>query len=112
MARERVGLERTILCATRFWSVARAARGTTTPTLARGVLDVVRRQGFSSTQISAAMRKLKRGGFIKTGGTRSGRTIALTEKGGRVGCARVRLAPWTDDGYPGASLHGARRKRS
>jgi hypothetical protein len=105
MARERVGIERTILCATRFWSMTRA-RGATTPTLTKGVRSVVRKQGFKPEQIDRALRKLESGGFIKTGGARSAKTIALTEKGGRVGCSTVKLAPWTNDEYPGSKLRG------
>lgn len=111
MARERVGVDRTILCATRFWSIDSTirggyAKGPTTPTLLRGVRSVVRKQGFSGPEVTAALRRLERGGFVKLGGQRSGKTIALTAKGGKVGCSTVSLAPWTDDGYPGASLSG------
>ncbi len=103
--RERVGLARTILCATRFWS-----QSPSTPTLLKGVRAVVRKQGFSGPEVGKTLHALERGGFVKTGGRYSGRTIVLTEKGNRVGCANVRLAPWTNDGYPGANLRGARHR--
>lgn len=105
MAREKVGIERTVLCATRFWSMTRS-RGATTPTLLKGVRSVVRKQGFSGPEVSKALTKLERAGFIKTGGAHSAKTIALTPKGGKVGCATVKLAPWTNDGYPGSRLKG------
>lgn len=117
MARERVGLDRTILCAVRFWSVSRGperwSKGPTIHTLLPGVKKVVRMQGYTTEQINKALKKLEKGGFIET--KRAGAThasIRLTDKGGRVGCARVKLAPWTNDEYPGAALRGMRRKRS
>lgn len=131
MARERVGLERTILCATRFWgggeydasgpgwNKTKWKRGATTPTLAQGVKHVVRKQGYRTAVIDKAIRKLAKGGFLVIGPghqgygakTKSIRTLALTEKGGKVGCATVKLAPWTDDRYPGSRLEGVRRPK-
>lgn len=131
MARERVGLERTILCATRFWgggeydpggrgwNKTKWSKGATTPTLAKGVKHVVRKQGFATASIDKAIRKLAKGGFLDIGPghqgygtkTKSIRTLALTAKGGRVGCATVKLAPWTDDEYPGSRLAGVRARR-
>lgn len=110
-ARYHTGVERTLLCATRFWSMTKTRNTATVPTLLQGVKHVVRKQGFSAAAINGAIKKLEAKGLITTGGVRSGKTIALTSQGGRVGCATVRLSPWTDDGYPGASLEGARKRR-
>ena len=100
--RERVGIERTILCATRFWGL-----GPTTPTLLKGVRNVVRKQGFSGPEVSKALTKLERGGFVKVAGRHSAPTIVLTPKGNKVSCGTVKLAPWTNDEYPGSQLSGA-----
>jgi len=110
--RKRVGVERTILCATRFWSHVPGidyAKGATRGTLSRSVRNVVRKQGYSGPAVERGMRKLEKGGFIATGGKGVGKTIALTEKGGRVACGTVKLAPWTDSQYPGSQLRGSRR---
>lgn len=108
--RERVGIHRTILCATRFWAWygdEGQRRGPTTPTLLKGVRGVVRKQGYSGPEVEKALRELKSKGFVAIGGAHSAKTIALTAKGGKVGCERVKLAPWTNDPYPGANLRGA-----
>lgn len=113
-ARSPVGIERTLLCATRFWSADSSSRGypkgKTTPTLLRGVRHVVREQGFKGPEVTAAIRRLERDGFVKLGGQGTGKTIALTDSGGRVGCSTVRLSPWTDEGYPGAALRGMKKR--
>jgi len=101
-----VGIERTILCATRFWSFDAPSRGPTLPTLSRGVRSVVRKQGYSGPEVEKAMRRLEREGFISRGGRGGARTVALTAKGGRVGCAGVSLSPWTDPQYSGSRLRG------
>jgi hypothetical protein len=131
MARERVGLERTILCATRFWgggeydasgsgwNKTKWKRGATPPTLAKGVKNVVRKQGFATASIDKAIKKLAKGGFLDIGPghqgygakTKSISTLALTAKGGKVGCGTVKLAPWTNDEYPGSRLQGVRPKK-
>lgn len=112
-ARHKVGVERTLLCAVRLWSIDGMIGGRnvgTTPTHARAVRQVVRKQGYTSAQIATAERRLIRGGFVKMGGGHH-KTIALTPKGGRVGCATVKLAPWTNEGYPGATLRGLKKRR-
>lgn len=108
--RERASIHRTILCATRFWAWhgdEGQRRGPTTPTLLQGVRGVVRKQGYSGPEVEKALRSLKSKGFVAIGGARSAKTIALTPKGGKVGCATVKLAPWTNDEYPGSDLRGA-----
>lgn len=105
--RRKATLERTILCATRFWGVDESV-----PTLRQGVRHVVRKQGFSSPEIVRAERKLIREGKLRAAGKGTGATLALTPKGGRVSCSTVRLSPWTDPQYPGSALRGRRKKRS
>ncbi len=112
--RQKVGIERTFLCATRFWAHGPPGRTRyqgTVPTLLKGVRNVVRKQGYTGPQVEKAVRKLARQGFIELGGKHSGKTVRLTDKGGRVGCGTVKLAPWTNDEYPGAALRGVKRKK-
>lgn len=123
-AREHVGVERTILCATRFWGGGRYnpsgpgwnktswSKGAMPHgTLLQGVKHVVRKQGFTTAAINKALRKLEKIGAVEVGGRAHGKTIRLTEKGGKVGCSTVKLAPWTNDEYPGSRLQGVRRKK-
>ena len=110
-SRYHTGVERTLLCATRFWSMTKTRGTATVPTLLSGVRHVVRKQGFTPAAIDKALKKLEAKGLVVTGGARTAKTIALTAQGGRVGCATVRLSPWTDNGNPGAQLEGARRRR-
>jgi len=107
-SRWHVGVERTLLCATRFWSLGGERGKATTPTLLQGVRSVVRKQGHKPAEIDAAIRRLEKKGLIEVSGARTAKTIRLTTTGGKVGCATVRLSPWTDDGYPGANLSGAK----
>jgi hypothetical protein len=104
MARRGAPVRATLLCAIKFWSIDDGK----TATLRSGVRSVVRKQGFTPAAIDRAERELAREGKIQVGGTRSGKTLKLLDD---VNCSTVKLAPWTDDGYPGASLSGRRRKR-
>lgn len=122
--RHKVGVDRSLLCTVRFWSHQNTGtwqRGATTPTLLEGVKNVLRKEPkagaqygwqrrFSAAEINAAVKRLERGGFVVVGGGLH-KTIALTEKGGRVGCASVKLAPWTDPQYPGSALRGVRSRK-
>lgn len=101
--RKHANVETTLMCAVKFWRI-----GADTPTLMAGVRHVVRKQGFAPTQINRAVRELSRRGDIRLGGKRTGKTVQLMRD---VNCSTVKLAPWTDDGNPGAQLSGARRKR-
>ncbi len=109
MARKAAPVRKTLLCAIKFWSID----GGKTPTLRAGVRHVVRKQGFSIAAIDQAERELIREGKIQRGfnlgekrrGTKSLRLLDT------VDCSTVKLAPWTDDGYPGASLDGRKRRR-
>jgi hypothetical protein len=94
----------TLLCAVKFWSIDDGK----TPTLRAGVRHVVRKQGFSPAAIDRAERELVREGKLAVGGARGGKTLKLLDD---VNCSTVKLAPWTDDGYPGASLSGSRSRR-
>lgn len=121
--RKHVGVERTILCAVRFWGGGRYdassgpgwnktvwSRGAMPHgTLLKGVKHVVRKQGFATATIDKALRKLEKIGAVEIGGRAHGKSIRLTEKGGRVGCSTVKLAPWTNAEYPGSRLAGMRR---
>lgn len=110
--RKKATIERTILCATRFWSFGPMARtADRIPTLRQGVRHVVRKQGFTSDQITRAERKLVREGKLVAKGSGSGATLVLTDKGDRVGCSTVRLSPWTDKQYPGSRLSGSKKSR-
>ena len=118
-ARHHVGVDRTILCATRFWSVDAPnykGRGQgTVMTLLDGVKHVARKQGHSSETIRKAIKRLEKGGFIeiryRSHGSKVPVAVRLTSKGGRVGCSTVKLAPWTNDEYPGSALRGLKKKR-
>jgi|WetSurMetagenome_2_1015567.scaffolds.fasta_scaffold877543_2 hypothetical protein len=100
MTRRGAPVRTTLLCAIKFWSID----GGKTATLRSGVRHVVRKQGFTSAAIDRAERELAREGKL----VRSGATLKLLDD---VNCSTVRLAPWTDAGYPGASLSGRRKKR-
>lgn len=105
MARQAAPVRKTLLCAIKFWSID----GGKTPTLRQGVRHVVRKQGFTTDAINRAERELAREGKIAVRGTyKNSKTIQLLDD---VNCSTVKLAPWTDDGYPGASLSGPRRRR-
>lgn len=111
MARRKADVKRTLLCATRFWSLGWKARDNSTPTLRAGVRHVVRKQGFTPAEIDKAERELVREGKLEVAGVRSGKTLRLTDKGNRADCKLVKLAPWTDSQYPGAALTGPRKPR-
>lgn len=98
-------VRKTLLCAIKFWSIDKKGN---TPTLRSGVYHVVRKQGFESRAIGRAEKELIREGKIATSGTGTGKALKLTDT---VDCSTVKLAPWTDDGYPGASLDGRKRRR-
>lgn len=108
--RRKADVKKTLLCATRFWSLGWREHDNSTPTLSSGVRHVVRRQGFTSKEIDRAERALVREGKLEV--SRSGaKSLRLTDKGNRVSCANVKLSPWTDDPYPGAALTASRSKR-
>lgn len=108
--RRKADAKTTLLCATRFWSLGWREHDNKTPTLSAGVRTVVRRQGFTPKQIDQAERALVREGKLEVG--RSGaKSLRLTDKGNKVSCKHVKLAPWTDDQYPGAALTSRRRRR-
>lgn len=111
MTRKKASIERTILCATRFWSMGWRTRDNKIGTLRGGVRHVVRKQGFTTAAIVKAERALVKAGKIELKGKGSGATIRLTDRGNRVSCARVKLAPWTNAKYKGSELTGGRRKR-
>jgi len=102
--RRKSSIKQTLLCATRFWSFGWRERNNSTATLRQGVRHVVRKQGFSSAEIVKAERELIRDGKLEAKGSGGGATLRLTNKGNKVSCGRVKLAPWTDSQYPGASL--------
>jgi hypothetical protein len=109
VARRKADVKTTLLCATRFWSLGWRERDNRTPTLSSGVRHVVRRQGFTPKEIDRAERELVREGKLEVG--RGGaKSLRLTDAGNRVSCANVKLAPWTDDPYPGAALTSRRRR--
>lgn len=113
--RRRAPLKKTVLCAVKFWS------GTGSPghplykkrtaTLRSGVRHVARKQGYSTSEIERAERELERDGLIIRRGKGTGATLKTTPKGSRQSCKSVKLAPWTDEQYPGSQLEGTRRKR-
>jgi hypothetical protein len=103
-ARKPAPVRTTLLCAIKLWSIDKGK----TPTLRSGVRHVVRKQGFAPAAINRAERELVREGKIAIGGQRSGKTLRLLDD---VSCSSVKLAPWTDDGYPGAQLDGRRKRR-
>jgi hypothetical protein len=105
MARQAAPVRKTLLCAVKFWSVDKTGK---TPTLRSGVRHVVRNQGFSTQAIVRAESELIREGKLAASGHRSAKTLKLLDD---VNCSSVKLSPWTDDGYPGASLSGRSRKR-
>jgi hypothetical protein len=108
--RRRADVKTTLLCATKFWArsgIQREALAPRTTTLRAGVRHVVRKQGFAPAEIDRAERALIREGKLERG-ARPG-TLRLTDKGQATRCDSVKLAPWTDDAYPGASLSGRRR---
>lgn len=110
MSRRKADVKTTLLCATRFWSLGWRKHDNSTPTLSAGVRSVVRRQGFTPKEIDKAERELVREGKLEV--NRSGaKSLRLTDKGNQVRCANVKLAPWTDDPYPGRALTSRRRRR-
>lgn len=111
MARRKANVKTTLLCATRFWSLGWRDRDNSTPTGSSGVRHVVRKQGFTTDEINRAERELIREGKLEVGGKKHGKTLRLTDAGNRVSCTNVKLAPWTDDPYPGAALTSRRRRR-
>lgn len=112
MARRRkADVKKTLLCATRFWSIGWREHDNRTATSSSGVRHVVRKQGFTTGEINRAERELIREGKLEVSGKKHGKTLRLTDAGNRVSCSSVRLAPWTDDQYPGAALTSRRRKR-
>ena len=110
MARRKADVKKTLLCATRFWSLGWRERDNSTATLSSGVRHVVRKQGFTPQEINRAERELVREGKLEVerGGAKS---LRLTDAGNRVSCTNVKLAPWTDDPYPGAALTSRRKRR-
>jgi hypothetical protein len=111
MSRQKADVKTTLLCATRLWSLGWREKDNSTPTLSRGVRYVMRRQGFSPAEISRAERELVREGKLEISGRKSGKALRLTDKGNAVSCARVALAPWTDDEYTGTQLGRGKRRR-
>lgn len=109
--RRKHDVKRTLLCATRFWSLGWRERDNRTATLRSGVRHVVRKQGFSTAAINKAERELVREGKLEVRGKGVGATIRLTDAGNRVSCSTVRLSPWTDPQHPGSQLSRARRRR-
>jgi hypothetical protein len=110
--RRKAGVKKTLLCATRFWSIDWRTKDNRIATLRAGVRKVVRTQGYTSKQIDKAERDLVREGKLEIGGRGTGKTLRLTDKGNRVGCRTVKLSPWTDS--PRAAntlLEGPRRRR-
>lgn len=104
--RRRADVKTTILCATKFWAYAPRMG-----TMRRHVRTVVRKQGFTTSEIVRAERELVREGKLSPASSGSLRLISLTDKGQATKCGSVKLAPWTNDEYPGASLAGRRRRR-
>jgi hypothetical protein len=111
VARSRADVKTTLLCATRFWSLGWREHDNRIPTLRSGMRHVVRKQGFSPSEIDRAERELIRDGKLEASGQRKGKSLRLTNEGNRVSCAAVELSPWTDDSYPGSALSGRRRRR-
>lgn len=110
--RRKASIEKTLLCATRFWGFGpMGPHQDRIPTLRAGVRHVVRKQGFTSAEIARAERKLVREGKLVAKGKGTGASLVLTDKGDRVSCRSVRLSPWTDAPYPGARLAGPKGKR-
>jgi hypothetical protein len=95
----------TLLCAVRFWSVTPGV-----PTLRSGARHVALKQGYSAAQLNKAERELIREGLLERGksGGRGAATLRVTPAARKRSCVRVRLAPWTNDGYVGADLKGRR----
>jgi len=109
--RRKAGVKKTLLCATRFWSTGWRENDNRLGTLRAGVRKVVRTQGYTPKQIDKAERDLVREGKLEVSGRSSGKELRLTNKGNRVGCATVKLAPWTAPQHPGSMLKGSRRRR-
>lgn len=116
--RVKASVKKTLLCATRFWGIEHSLTGkwkqegkSTLPTLRSGVRHVVRKQGFSSAEIEKAERQLVSEGLLVRGGQNQGASLALTAKASKVSCSTMKLAPWTDDPYPGSTLDGRRPSR-
>jgi len=102
--RRRAPLRKTYLCAVKFWRT-----NPSIPTLASGVRHVVREQGYSSQKIYKAENEMHKDGLIRMSPGRT-RTVALTPHGENLArCRRVKLAPWTNDPYPGSALEGTPR---
>ena len=81
-----------LLSATRFWSM-----GSATPTLWRGVLSVLHKQGIKSPAAEKAAASLKARGWVVVSGKRTGKTIGLTNTGHRASeviSRGVELLPW------------------
>jgi hypothetical protein len=104
--RRRAGVKKTLLCATRFWSLGWRKKDNSIGTLSDGVRHVVRKQGFTTVEINKAERELVREGKIETKGKGTGKTVRLTDRGNKVSCGSVELAPWTDSDHPGSALDG------
>ena len=102
--RKKASLKQTYLCAVKFWRSAPSV-----PTLASGVRHVVRKQGFKSPDIYATERILQRTGLLQMSkGISKG--VKLTPQGERQArCKSVKLAPWTNPGYPGSTLEAIPR---
>lgn len=103
--RRKATLRKTYLCAVKFWRAGhRDVR-----TLASGVRNVVRKQGYKSQDIYKEERRLQREGLIDMAGGFY-KAVRLTPKGEkRATCKSVKLAPWTNDPYPGSMLEGMPR---
>lgn len=102
MARQAAPVRKTLLCAIKFWSIDSGK----TPTSRSGVYHVCKKQGFDSMTVGRAEKELIREGKIEKDS--SGETLRLLDD---VSCSTVKLSPWTNAGYPGASLSGSRRRR-
>lgn len=102
--RKKASLKLTYLCSVKFWRASPAVA-----TLASGVRHVVRKQGYKSPDIYKAENLLQRDGLINMSGGLH-KTVKLTSQGeNRARCRQVKLAPWTNKGYPGASLEAVPR---
>ena len=101
MPRRRASAKKTLLCAAKFWQISPGVA-----TLRKGVRHVARKQGFSPAELSRAERQLVTEGKLEK--TSRGE-VRVTPKGQREACSTVKLSPWTDAGYLGASLSGRRR---
>ena len=99
--RERRDAKKTLLCAVKFWSIKPGV-----PTLRRGARSVALKQGYTAGELDRAERALIKGGYLRDGGQKSAKTLVVTPKGRAISCKTTKLAPWTNDGHPGAALEG------